>query len=331
MGPQSVRNLQIAEPQYAQWLNDTNQFKLDDNGVLFRIQNDREPCLVVPKPMRSTILMTYHDSPIGAHQGQRRTYDLISHWPGMRSDVENYVANCMSCCERKIGKHPVAPLQEFGEVVKPFELVSMDILGPFSKTTSGNVYLLTFMDAFTKWSEAIPIPDQTAETVAREFVTKIIARHGTPKQVLTDQGRNFVSTLFKEVCKLLRIKKIQTSPYHPMANGLVERSHQTFTAMMSHFVRKDQRDWDKWIAIVQMAYRSTPHSVTGYSPFFLLYGREMPLPFPVDISPKFPRESIDSDPVVGLAKKLETAYKVVRDRLSRVRQRKRGSTTRDEM
>ena len=269
--------------------------------------------------MRLSIIRNFHDTPFGAHQGQKRTIELLKkryYWPKMKSDIEEYISKCISCNERKTGKLPLAPLQNFGPVLEPFELVSMDLVGPLPKTVNGNVYLLTFMDAFTKYSKAIPIPDQTAETVAREFVTHIVTRHGTPKRLLTDQGRNFVSKLFKETCKLLQIKKIQTSPYHPMCNGLVERSHHTLSDMLSHFVNKDQRNWDKWVPLVQMAYRSTPHSITRYSPYFLLHGREMKLPFPIDVTPKFSRHEIMDENVQDLADKLEAAYKLVRSRMS---------------
>jgi hypothetical protein len=118
----------------------------------------------------------------------------------------------------------------------------MDVVGPLPKTTGGNVYLLTFMDAFWKYSEAIPIPNQTAEIIARESVSNIIARHGCPLKLLTVQGKTFTSRLMKEVCKRLQIMKTQRSRYDAMPNGLTEKSYSSFTAMIFHFVKLDQRD-----------------------------------------------------------------------------------------
>jgi hypothetical protein len=315
-----VKSLQMKELEYTKWLSQIDNFRLDEYGVLYKMEKGREPRLVVPIDLRPLVLHNYHDTPFGGHQGQRKTYDLMKklfYWPKMKTEVEHFVAVCNSCNERKTGRVPVAPLQHFEAVLNPFSLVSMNVVGPLPKTTPGNVYLLTFMGAFSKYSEAIPIPDQTAETIAREFVSKIIARHGCPLKLLTDQGKNFTSKLMREVCKLLHIKKIQTSHYHPMCNRQVERSHSTFTAMVSHFVRTDQRDWDKWDPIVQMAYRSTPHTITGYSPFFLLHGREMTLPFPLDVKPKLRKADIEDDNVKTLAHKLEKAYKVVRGKIKR--------------
>jgi len=102
---------------------------------------------------------------------------------------------------------------------KPFEKCALDIVGPLTVTTLGNKYLLTFQDDLTKFSKAIPLPNQEATTVAKEFITKIICEHGIPETVLTDQGTNFLSEIFKNVCKLLRITKIQTTAYQPESNG----------------------------------------------------------------------------------------------------------------
>jgi len=91
---------------------------------------------------------------------------------------------------------------------KPFEKCALDILGPLTVTTNGNRYLLTFQDSLTKFSKAILIPNQEANTISKEFVTKIVLEHGIPEKILTDQGTNFLSEIFKNTCKLLKIDKI---------------------------------------------------------------------------------------------------------------------------
>lgn len=103
----------------------------------------------------------------------------------------------------------------------------MDVVGPLPVTKRGNKYILTLQDAFTRYPEAVAIPDQKSETVARVFVADFIARHGVPKYLVTDRGTNFVSDLFKNVCELLGTNKIQTTAYHPMCNGRIERFHRT--------------------------------------------------------------------------------------------------------
>jgi transposase InsO family protein len=105
---------------------------------------------------------------------------------------------------------------------KTFEKVCLDIVGLLETTQKGNSYLLTIQDGLSKFSLAIPLPKHTANTIARAFVENFICHHGLPKSVLTDQGPDFMSKIFKECCKLLKINKINTTAYHPQSNGALE-------------------------------------------------------------------------------------------------------------
>ena len=111
----------------------------------------------------------------------------------------------------------------------PLERVALDILGPLSRSSRGNRYILVVADYFTRWTEAYPIPNQEATTVARRFIVEFVCCYGAPLQILTDQGAQFQSQLFAEMCQLLNIDKTRTSSYHPQTNGLVERFNQTLT------------------------------------------------------------------------------------------------------
>lgn len=194
------------------------------------------------------IIKNHHNTIFSGHQGIKRTISLIKEryfWPSLNKDVEEYINKCISCNQRKPGRRVKAPMDKFTPVLEPFELVSLDIVGPLPVSKNGNWYLLTFIDHLTRYCEAIPIPYQSADIIAKEFVLKIITRHGVPKRLLTDQGRNFVSLFFKTVCALLGIKKIQTTPYHPQCNGLLERLHKSIADMISHYVDKDGKNWDE--------------------------------------------------------------------------------------
>ena len=103
----------------------------------------------------------------------------------------------------------------------------MDIVGPLPKTKEGNVYLLVMTDHFSKWAEAYPIPNQEAITVAQKLVDEFLCRFSTPEQLHADQGHQFEAGVISEVCKILRIKKTRTTPYHPQGDGLVERLNRT--------------------------------------------------------------------------------------------------------
>jgi len=249
----------------------------------------KEDTNIYTEEEKRQILYEYHDAPTGGHQGIERTLKRIRlnhNWPGITKDVENYVAKCESCQRNKLSRKIKAPLIITDTPSKPFEKCALDIVGPLTITTQGNKYLLTFQDSLTKFSKAIPIPNQEANTISKEFVTKIILEHGIPEKILTDQGTNFLSEIFKNTCKLLKINKIQTTAYHPESNGALERSHRTLAEYLRHYIDEDQTNWDEWIPFAMFTYNTTPHTATGYTPFELIYGRQADLPTALTKPPK---------------------------------------------
>ncbi|KAG8239233.1 hypothetical protein J437_LFUL012557 [Ladona fulva] len=256
-----------------------NEFTQDQDGLLYRKSDQCHDQVVAPRSMINRILRAFHDAPWAGHMGVKRTLASVPSkfwWNTVRKDVENYCENCVSCQQRKNPRGPQrAPLQPLPEVTMPLQRVSMDIVGPISSTYKGNRYILTLQDVFTKYPEAIALPNQKPETVARAFVENIVLRHGAPRQLLTDRGTSFTSQLMKEVCKILGIGKLQTTAYHPAGDELVERSHRTLMCILLHSVDTKQRDWDDWLPFAISAYRSTPQTASGESPHFLMYGRDI--------------------------------------------------------
>ena len=143
----------------------------------------------------------------------------------------------------------------------------MDIVGPLNRTKNGNKYILTCIDYLTRYPECIPIPDIKADTVAKAFVEHIICRFGAPREILTDCGTQFLSKLFTEICAILGIRKLKTTPYHPSANGIIERFHKTIKTMISHYVDDHHNNWDEVLPFCLQAYRNLPHEATQESPF----------------------------------------------------------------
>ena len=160
----------------------------------------------------------------------------------------------------------------------------MDIVGPFPKSDQGKKYVLIISDYFTCWAKTYPIPNQEAVTIAETLVKEYICRYKVPQYLHTDQGRNFESKLIKEVCELLGIKKTRTTPYHPQSDGMVERFNRTLEAMLSKYVSDNQRDWDVHLSLVMMAYRSSVHKATTFTPYFMMFGREICLPVDIMLS-----------------------------------------------
>ena len=158
------------------------------------------------------------------------------------------------------------------------ERISLGILGPLPVTDKGNKFVLVITDLYSKWTEAFGVPDQEAKTIANVFLNEFVCRFGTPLQILSDQGRNFESQLFQELCKLLKIDKIRTSPLHPQSNGVVERFNRTLGNMLAMFCENQQRSWDEHLPKVMMAYRSAINSTTNYTPNQIVLGRNIVLP-----------------------------------------------------
>jgi hypothetical protein len=157
-------------------------------------------------------------------------------------------------------------------VDEPWEMISIDITGPLTKTADGNIYIIVAIDHFSKFVEAKALTNFTAETTARFVYEQIICRYGTPQRILTDQGRNFEAKLFKEMCSLCGIDKIRTTAYHPETNGLVERMNKTLKQMLIMFVNEHHSDWDVFLHQVISAYNSTFQSSTKFSPHQVLFG-----------------------------------------------------------
>lgn len=253
--------------------NETAQIILHTNDVS-RVQS---------KFKMTEIIREFHESPLGGHQGMNRTLKRIQlyyDWPGMSRDVEEYISTCSVCQKNKVSRINKIPMKITTTAAKPMERIFLDIVGPLPVTYNGNRFILTFEDDLTKYSDAIPLPNSEAETLAEAFVTHIICKFSAPEVVLTDKGVNFLSNLFRAICKILKSKKINTSPYHPQANP-VERMHRGLKEYLRAYVDKDKLDWCTWLPYAMFVYNTTPHSATGYTPFELFYGRIAKFPMPL--------------------------------------------------
>ena len=186
----------------------------------------------------------------------------------------------------------------------------MDIMGPLPRTARKGRHILIVMDYFTRWAEAVVLPDQEAETVARAFVTEVVCRLGPPATIHTDQGRNFQAKMFREVHRLLGTAQTRTCPYNPKSDGLVERCNRTVEAMLAMTIDKHQSDWDLQLPFVMSAYRASVQASTNQTPNFLMLGRETQAP--LSLLYPLPGEDDPADPT-DFAAELQTRMAAAHD------------------
>jgi transposase InsO family protein len=305
---------------WAQW----ESLVIDDDGLLCRElvtgEKNHRFQVLVPKSMINAVLEVVHDSVTGGHMGYRRTVARVRtqfFWYRQRESVQLWCKSCVKCAARKMGgvrKHKAALKKHVtGE---PFSRIGIDLSGPYNVTSNGNKYILVVSCYFTKYVEAYAIKDMEAKTVADVLVNEFISRLGVPMVIHSDQGRNFESALFKQVCHLLGIKKTRTTAFHPSGNGLVERFNRTLNEMICTSVGENPNTWDQRLHLLTMAYRSTPHESTGFSPNFMVYGRELYMPLDVMMGqPESSEDQNELEYVQKLRERLEDAYEIAREHL----------------
>ena len=237
---------------------------------------------VLPACMQHQALIRNHNTPTAGHQGSERTLQRLrqeAYWVSMAKDVERHCRECTKCQQAKLPMPQRAPLTNV-PIGRPWEMIAVDILEvPIS--SNNNRYLLVVQDYFTKWGEAIPLPDQTATRITAELV-KLFCTHGHPAILHSDQGRNFESTILAQTLQAFGVTKSRTTAYHPQGDGMVERFNRSLLQLLRSYV-ETQDDWERYLPLVLYAYRTSIHSSTGSSPFLLMYGRshsQAPLPTP---------------------------------------------------
>ncbi|CAG2216072.1 unnamed protein product [Mytilus edulis] len=290
-----------------------------ENGKLFRQ-------LVVPEVYRSDVMKLAHESLMAGHMATRRTvYRVLSefYWPGVESDVKRY---CQSCdiCQRTVpkGKQVRAPLGKTPIIDVPFRRVAVDIVGPLVPVTDkGNRYILTLVDYATRYPEGVALPSIETERVA-EALIDIFCRVGFPREMLTDMGAQFTSNLMSEVSRLISLRQLTTTPYHPMCNGLVERFNGTMKLMLKRLCAERPRDWDKYLGPALFAYREVPQESVLFSPFELVYGWPVRGPMTI-LKELWTREITDPEVrstyeyVINLRERLESTCELVKQNLEK--------------
>ncbi|KAK3699102.1 hypothetical protein QZH41_008905, partial [Actinostola sp. cb2023] len=311
---------QPLNPKVRTWMRKRDTLFLDKTGMLYiKFRRGRKILnqLVVPDSLVPDVLQLKHDE--AGHMSSSKTRKLIQreyYWLSVNEDTRRYCQTCSVCATCKDPpRETTTDANLTSQPTEPWQEVSMDLKGPFGpqSTSRGNRYLLVVLDLLTRAAEMIPIPNKTAKTVANAVVTEVFCRHGIPESILTDKGLEFDSSAMLVLATELGIDKKR--PLHPQANGAVERLNRTIGQMLKKTQEENDLDWDLKISFVRF---NQEHSSTGYSPFYLTFGRNPRTPVLVKDS-SMPKPKTPQQWATDLAKTLKEAHDVssTRDRLQK--------------
>ena len=247
------------------------------DGVLRRVPNKSEII---------KILFKLHEEVCGGHLAHdimiRKILLIGFTWPTIHRDVHDWCRSCDACQKAGIRHLQSGPLQPI-VVFAPFEKWGIDAVGPLPKTQHGKEFILVAIDYMTKWVEAIATSSIKAKDVAQFVYKNICTRFGVPMEIVSDHGPGFRSEMLACLLSKLKIKHRYSTPYYPQANGAVEKVNGLIVKNLTKLVQDKVRTWDRYLDDTLWAYRVSYKSSTGFTPFYLVYGKEALLPIELEI------------------------------------------------
>lgn len=304
---ESLAEAQKNDTEMQEFISRLKPHELPSGKEIFCDISTTTPRPFVPESVRDRVFEDMHNL---SHPGVKASLRIIKaryFWPNMDSDIRSRVKSCLVCQQTKVNRHTKSPLMSFQlPVSQRFQYVHIDLVGPLPPATESDGtnsvtyrYLLTAIDRATRWVEAIPLVDMTAQSVATAFLKGWISRFGVPLYVCTDQGRQFESELFRYLSELMGFSRLRTSAYHPQSNGFLERIHRTLKTIL----KTKKRNWLQSLPIALLGLRAQPNSETGISPFTFVTGTNMLVP-PVAIDKE--EISNSNEYVKDLAQRMST-------------------------
>ncbi|KAH9246495.1 hypothetical protein BASA81_015947 [Batrachochytrium salamandrivorans] len=288
-GEENIWLPDIPEDLLEKCKKELKHFKYRDDTFVRILEDGKSTAAYMPSHQRARVMKHYHESL--AHLKYGSIIDLIKRrfwWPDMKRDLKDYISRCPQCQlnTSATGIHTPQPIRPVPPVALPFERWGIDFYGPMMETKSGNKYLITCIDYATRWIIAKPVKDMTEGAVAK-FLYELMMTYGAPFEIISDRGKSFLAEGIDLFERQNAIRHMATTPYHPQTNGMVERMHAMLGHGLTTMVSGRRNRWDEYLPQVLLALRTRTHAVTGFSPFFLLFGIHPRLP--QDETP--PRES----------------------------------------
>ena len=283
-----------------------------DDGILVRETKSRRQ-MVLPATFHDLVFTELHQKM--GHLGSDRVEELVRqrfYWPYMQKDVNTFIKEKCSCVASKKPnvpeKAPLVPILTSA----PFEMLCIDYL-KLNPCKGGFQYTLVVTDHFTRFSQAYATKSKSSKDAANKIFNEFVLQFGFPQKIHHDQGSEFNSGLFKELHRLSGIKMSNTTPYHAQGDGKVERFNRTLLNMLRAIPESEKNNWKAYLPKLTFAYNSTVNKLTGYSPFFLLFGRDSLLPIDciLPLEPNKLNRKTFNEFVVDWKNKMKEAYQVV--------------------
>ena len=258
--------------------------------------------LFVPKSLRENVLKLVHSHKLSGHPGIAKTIRHLSRsffWPKSSTDVKNFVLNCPTCQLHKGNRNKPAPLEIYPSQLLPFHTVSMDILGPLPATDDGFKFVLVFVDFLSRYTEIVPIKDRTAVSVAEALRHRVITRHSCPRVLISDNAKEFVSEIFKQICAFYDINKCEIVAHKPSSNGLVERTNKKIIEILRTLIKPTTSDWHLILDDIQLTLNNSINDSVGEAPHYLLYGYDYRMPYALTEDTTPPRNTYNYEDYIS--------------------------------
>lgn len=259
-------------------------FKLDSRGLLFHTASGEHKLYVPDVPsLRTRVLREAHDSTISGHLGYKKTKEQVSRhfwWPTLIKDVSCYVATCDACQRHKsVNQRPMGLLRPLPHPGGKWEVVTIDEIIGLPTTRSGNNAVIVVVDKATKMNKYTATKGTIkAPEFARIFFDRVVSQYGLPREIVSDRGSKFTGHFWNELFKLCGTKLSMSTAFHPQTDGQTERANRTLEEMIRAYVNSCHDDWDMHLSALEFAYNNSVNPSTGFSPFFLNYGRHPATP-----------------------------------------------------
>lgn len=274
--------------------------------------------IIENKDDQKVILNDFHLLPTSGHAGIRRMYNNIKKyyfWSGLERDVIEFIKKCDKCQRQKHTSHYVKePLTVTTTANSAMEKIFLDVVGPLDRDDYNYLYILTIQCELSKYVEAYPMKTKSAEEVARNFVNHFILRFGIPARVATDRGTEFLSSVFKETCKLLNITTLNSTAYHHETIGSLENTHKSLGNYLRIQTDNHPNSWSTWLPFWCFAYNTSVHTATKFTPFELVFGKKCNIPSNLTKNSVNPLYNCDNYPL-ELKYRLQTSQKEAYDNL----------------